>query len=87
MTIKIKRAMRLAVIGTCPASAEAMLDMIPADIQASLTARQIAGMMDALWRACGASKAIAAQDAIAEGGIWDAARGVMREIAPARHAA
>lgn len=81
MSIKVNRALALANIGRNPGSAQAMLDAIPADVVAALTARRLAQMLDAMWRLAGASKALAAHDAIAEGAIWDARTGRLRSIA------
>lgn len=80
-TIKIKRARALSTIGACPGSFDAMLAHVPGDVREALTSAQLAHMIDGLWRACGASKAIATQDACAEGAIWDAQSCRMREIA------
>ena len=64
-----------------PASASSMLRAIPAEAVNALPARLIAQMIDANWRLASASKAIAARDALTEGGVWDEARGAMREFA------
>lgn len=80
-TRKVNRALRLSAIGAHPASASAMLSAIPADVIDALPARLIAQMLDANWRLASTSKAIAARDAITEGGVWDEVRGVMREFA------
>lgn len=58
-----------------------MLDAIPAEVVAALTSRQLAALLDAMWQTACASKALANREAIAEGAIWDARRGQMREIA------
>lgn len=70
-TIKIKRALRLSTIGANHASANAMLDFVPAAIIETLPARKLAEMLDAMWQLAGNSKAVAARDAIKEGGVWD----------------
>lgn len=67
--------------GRCPATFEAMLAHVPADIRAALTGAQIGRMIDALAAACDQSKAIANRDACDEGAIWDAQRSTLREIA------
>lgn len=77
--IKINRAFAKSSIGAYPSSREAMLDYIPAGVIAALTSAQLADMLDAMWRACQDAKRIAAQDAVADGAIWDGQR--MREIA------
>lgn len=81
MSIKINRALKLASIGANPDSAAAMLEVIPAEAIKAVTAHQLAAMLDAVWRACQASKAIATREALDEGAIWDAGRGRLREIA------
>ena len=80
-TRKVNRALRLSAIGIHPASASAMLRAIPAEVIAATPARLIAQMIDANWRLASASKAIAARDALTNGGAWDEARGAMREFA------
>lgn len=79
--IKIKRARAAATIGRYPASFDAMLARVPADVVAALTSAQLAQMLDALADACDASKALAARDACDEGAIWDARANRLREIA------
>ena len=78
--IKINRAMARARVGRYPGSARAMLDLIPATVAAALTSAQIAELLDAMWTASGASKALALADALDEGAIWDARRQCLREI-------
>lgn len=80
-TVKVNRALALASVGRNPASASDMLAAIPQAIIAALTSRQIAELMDAMWHACQRSKALAAQDAIDEGAIWDARRQQLVELA------
>jgi hypothetical protein len=81
MSIKINRAKKLAAIGSCPGSFLAMLDAIPLGVRGSLNSGQIALLLDANWRLACASKAIAAADAIAEGGCWDSRCQRFRELA------
>jgi len=78
---KINRARKASVIGDCPGSFAAMVDLVPASARATLTGRQIGELADAMWRACQQSKAIAAREAIDEGAVWDARSGRLREIA------
>lgn len=80
-TIKVNRALAQAEIGRNPASATHMLDYVPEALVAGLTARQLAAVLDTMWRACQDAKAIAARDAIAEGGIWDERRQTLRPLA------
>lgn len=80
-SIKVNRALRLSTIGAHPLSTDAMLAHIPPSIIETATARAIADLLDSLWRACQASKAIASRDACSEGAIWDARRQTLRETA------
>lgn len=80
MSIKINRAQKLAKIGDCPGSFFAMLEFIPASAIAALNSRQIAELIDAVWRLASASKALAAADAIMEGGVWDHGKQRFREL-------
>jgi len=70
--IKIARAKTLSVIGDCHESFNAMLDYVPRGVLKTLPAKRLAEMIDALWLACGTSKAIAAREAIQNGFVWDA---------------
>ncbi|GEK69788.1 hypothetical protein [Paracoccus denitrificans] len=80
-TRKVNRAVAMCSIGMHPESVAAMLRAIPEDVIAALPARLIAQLIDANWRLAGASKAIAAADAIREGCVWDAQQGRHRDIA------
>jgi hypothetical protein len=82
MSIKIERARKIAAIGSHPQSFARMLDSIPASVIEKLTARQLAGLIDANWRLAGASKRLAEEEAVANGVVWDYRRGHAREIAP-----
>lgn len=79
--IKINRASRLAIIGNCPCSFAAMIEAIPDAVMDVLTSKTIAALVDANWRLFRASKAIAARDAINEGGVWDAQREAFHHLA------
>lgn len=79
-TIKINRAIRKAVIGDCPASSHAMLDAIPPNIIAGLPSTQLATLIDAMWRVCELSKAIADRDAVDAGAVWCAKRQQFLEV-------
>lgn len=69
--IKIARAKALSTIGDCHNSFDAMLAYIPAGVLKTLPAKRLAQMVDGLWLACGATRAIAARDAIEDGFVWD----------------
>ncbi len=79
--IKIKRALRLAAVGDLPETSGAMLAALPAETVAALTARQLAGLLDAAWRLVQASKALAERAACDEGAVWDARAQRLRELA------
>lgn len=78
--IKINRAIAASAIGKFPASAAAMMSVIPAGVIASLLSRELANLLDALWDACQESKAIANRNSIAEVVIWDESRQTLRAI-------
>jgi len=57
---KINRARKIAAIGDCHASFDAMLDAIPVAVIDRLSSRELAALIDANWRLARASKAIGA---------------------------
>lgn len=79
--IKIERARKLSSTGAYPATFDAMLGHVSAEIVSSVTSRQLARIIDDLFVASQAAKAIAEADAITEGAIWDARQQRLREIA------
>lgn len=78
---KINRAIKMCSISAHPESVSAMLRAIPDEVIEALPARLIAQLIDANWQLAGASKAIAAADAIREGCVWDAQQGRHRDLA------
>lgn len=58
---KIRRALEIAEIGARPNSAAAMLGYIPPEVVEKLSSALLATMIDNLWGACVASKAVAAR--------------------------
>lgn len=80
-SVKVKRALGKAVIGDCRGSAGAMLAHIPDSIIAQVNSSALAELVDAMWRACQQSKSLAAAEIIADGTVWDARAGRLREIA------
>ena len=80
-SIKINRAQKLTSIGKYPGTWAALLAHVPAELRNTLTARQIAQTVDALWACAQASKAIADREAIADGGVWDARRQQFHDLA------
>ena len=61
-SIKITRAYKKSSIGSCPLSAQAMLEAIPDQIIAKLTSDELATLIDANWRLAQRSKAIALKE-------------------------
>jgi len=82
MTVKLNRAQCLSSIGDFPTSYDAMLDHLPPDLIKSFTARQLAQVVDSLWRCAQASKAIHERDIVTEGIVWDADRQRHVELPP-----
>lgn len=76
-TIKINRACRLADVGRYPRSCAEVLAVIPEATIKALASRQLAQLMDAVWRSWQRCKALHERDIVAEGAVWDACRGVM----------
>lgn len=70
-TTKVNRALRLSSIGRYGASASAMLQTIPDEVIAALSARHIASILDANWGLAQMSKAIASREIIENGFVWD----------------
>jgi len=68
--IKINRAEHLAKIGACPQSFDAMLEHVSGDLIGSVTSRELAAIIDALWCCAGKSKCLAEREALENGGIW-----------------
>ena len=71
MTIKYERAKSLASTGVCHQTYYALSDHMPRAVYDALPARLVAEMMDGLFKLAQESKAIHAQEVIAEAGIWD----------------
>jgi hypothetical protein len=69
--IKIKRAARLAKIGPCPDSFQAVIETIGPEVVAALSARQIADLADRIWASWQTTKAIHERDILAEGAIFN----------------
>ena len=80
-TRKVDKAVRMSGISDHSESAAVMLRAIPDEVIAALPARLIAQLIDANSALAGASKAIAAAEAVETGIIWDARQGRSREIA------
>jgi ABC-type transporter Mla MlaB component len=80
MSIKISRALRKSAIGSCHRSSFAMLDAIPVEVVTKCDSSTLALLLDAMWSACQASKAIAASDIINEGAVWEARHQRLVEI-------
>ena len=78
--IKINRARQISIIGNCSGSFAAMLEAIPTSVIARLPSREVAALIDANWRLAQASKSIAAQDALFDGGVWDSSAQSFRAL-------
>jgi hypothetical protein len=81
MSIKIERAMKLASAGNFPATFSGLLAHIPQGLVDTMTSRQLASTIDALYTCAQESKAFAAREAINNGFIWDARQNRSRDIA------
>jgi hypothetical protein len=81
MSIKIERAAKLSSAGQYPATFSALLDHLPQALVDSMTSRQLAAAIDALYACAETSKALAAREAIDNGFIWDARKQRSRGIA------
>jgi len=79
---KINRAAKISMIGEYRESFCAMLDAIPQEVLSALPAQQIAALIDANYKLSKISKRIAEDDAVANGFVWDHARGCARNLEP-----
>lgn len=82
MSIKIERAVKLSKIGAYPATFSALLAHVPQTLVDTMTSRQLAATLDALFACAQESKALAAREAIQNGFVWDARQNRSRDIAP-----
>lgn len=80
MTIKTNRAQGFSKIGMHPAKVAAMLSHVDRQVLASVSSRTLASVIDSLYAASLAAKAIAMRDAIGEGAVWDAKAQRHRDI-------
>lgn len=80
MNIKINRARKLSATGRYPGTCDAMLKHISRDVAAAVPARILALIIDDLYDASQAAKAIADREAVAEGVVWDAGRLQLRDL-------
>lgn len=81
MSIKLTRARRLSDTGRYPGTYDALLDHMPCDLIARLTAAEIAVVIDTMYRCSARAKALAERDAITEGCVWDARHRKLVELA------
>lgn len=81
MTIKINRARSLSSIGNTPRTFDAFVESIPATVVGTLSAAQLAALLDAMYQFGQKSKQLAEQEALSNGGIWDHSSGTFRAIA------
>lgn len=81
MSIKIDRAMKLSTTGRYPQTFFAMLAHVSPSVIESVSGRTLAHIIDDLYDASAAAKAIAASDIVDAGAVWDARRQCHRDIA------
>ncbi len=81
MTIKLNRARSLSLIGGHPRTFDAFVESIPASVVGTLSAAQLAALLDAMHQFSQKSKQLAEQEALSNGGIWDDSSGTFRELA------
>ncbi|PTV70241.1 hypothetical protein [Agrobacterium pusense] len=81
MTIKFNRAQSLSWIGTTPRTFDALFEAIPGTVVDSLTAAQLAALIDAMHQFSEKSKLLAEREALSNGGIWDEGKNAFRQLA------
>lgn len=79
--LKISRARKLSKIGDCHGTFAAMASHVSVTVADAVSSRTLATIIDDLYDASQAAKAIAVTDAIAEGAVWDARQERHRNIA------
>lgn len=79
--IKHARARAQSTLGSCPSSFDAMWEHIPFAVIAALNSSTLAQLVDALWTCAQRSKALAEQEVVDTGGVWDADGNCFRKIA------
>lgn len=78
--IKINRARNLAEIGKYPRSFDSMLDLIPEQTINSLSSKNLAALIDNVWRGCQEAKGLESIEICDQGYIWDSRQNKMRDL-------
>lgn len=78
--IKINRARNLAEIGKHPRSFNSMLNIIPKETIESISAKNLAVLIDSVWNGCQQSKLIQEIEICDQGYIWDSRQNKMRDL-------
>lgn len=81
MSIKFNRARSLSWIGNTPRTFDAFVESVPATVISTLSAAQLAALVDAMHAVSVKSKHLAEREAISNGGIWDDSKGAFRQLA------
>jgi hypothetical protein len=78
--IKINRARNLAEIGKYPRSFDSMLDLIPEQTINSLSSKNLAALIDNVWKGCQEAKGLESIEICDQGYIWDSRQNKMRDL-------
>lgn len=78
--IKINRARNLAEIGKYPRSFDSMLDLIPKQTINSLSSKNLAALIDNVWKGCQEAKGLESIEICDQGYIWDSRQNKMRDL-------
>lgn len=81
MSIKINRSRSLSWVGTTPRTFDAFVESIPASVVGTLSAAQLAALIDAMHQVSERSKQLAEREAISNGGVWDEDKSAFRPLA------
>ncbi len=78
--IKINRARNLAEIGKHPRSFDSMLNIIPEQTINSLSSKNLAALIDNVWKGCQEAKSLESIEICDQGYIWDSKQNKMRDL-------
>lgn len=78
--IKINRARNLAEIGKYPRSFDSMLDLIPEQTINSQSSKNLAALIDNVWKGCQEAKGLESIEICDQGYIWDSRQNKMRDL-------
>ena len=79
-TVKINRARNLSKIGKFGRSFEAMLNIIPEQTINSLSSKNLAMLIDNVWKGCQKAKSLESIEICDQGYIWDSRQNKMRDL-------